>query len=265
MRSVRMACGALLLVGVFAAVAAAQGSPPTVAVTAGKGTVTAQPAGPLAAGPTRFEFTRSGNADVSVYLVTLRAGVTVDELQKVIKSDASLGLVFLEGSASLSADAPTRAVTVNLRANVNYVLVSQVGNTYAFTPARDDGDAERRDGAGARRHDPHGRLRVPRVEDAAAQRRHPRRATTARRSTSRSPSRCARARPTSRWAARSAAGARRRSAGSRPGRPSSVQDVLSPTTTNDNEIKFPKAGRYALVCFFGEHNALGMYRVVKVR
>jgi hypothetical protein len=264
MRSVRMACGALLLVGVFAAVAAAQGSPPTVAVTAGKGTVAVQPPGPLAAGPTRFEFTRSGNADVSVYLVTLRAGVSVEELQKVIKSDASLGLVFLEGSASLSAAEPKRAVTVNLRANVNYALVSQVGNTYAVTPlatnATPNGATAPAPAAtismfdygfrGSKTLPRNGIIRVR--NDGSAF--HFALAFPVRKNASDKQVGRALRSGSEKAIGRVAAGA-----------PVSVQDVLSPTTVNDNEIKFPKGGRYALVCFFGEHNALGMYRVVKVR
>ena len=49
------------------------------------------------------------------------------------------------------------------------------------------------------------------------------------------------------------------------GEPVYVQDLISPSSANDNEITFQRAGRYALVCFFGEHNRLGMYRIVRVR
>ena len=33
------------------------------------------------------------------------------------------------------------------------------------------------------------------------------------------------------------------------GPPVTVQDVISPTTTNVNEVRFPRAGRYTLVRF----------------
>ena len=49
------------------------------------------------------------------------------------------------------------------------------------------------------------------------------------------------------------------------GRPLSLQSLISPGTTNDNAVRFPRRGRYAFVCFFGEHNQLGMYRVFRVR
>jgi uncharacterized cupredoxin-like copper-binding protein len=50
------------------------------------------------------------------------------------------------------------------------------------------------------------------------------------------------------------------------GAPYGLQSIISGgNTANDNEVSFPKAGRYGLVCFFDEHHRLGMYRVVTVR
>lgn len=49
------------------------------------------------------------------------------------------------------------------------------------------------------------------------------------------------------------------------GAPYQLQDVLSGATSNDQEVRFANAGRYALVCFVDEHYRLGMYRVVNVR
>ena len=49
------------------------------------------------------------------------------------------------------------------------------------------------------------------------------------------------------------------------GPPVTVQGLISQGTTNDNKVQFARKGRYAMVCFFGEHNRLGMYRVYKVR
>jgi hypothetical protein len=49
------------------------------------------------------------------------------------------------------------------------------------------------------------------------------------------------------------------------GPPFSLQSLISPGTTNDNAARFPRRGRYAFVCFFGEHNRLGMYKVFRVR
>jgi hypothetical protein len=50
------------------------------------------------------------------------------------------------------------------------------------------------------------------------------------------------------------------------GTPYAAQNLISGgNTRNDNEVQFPKAGRYGLVCFFSEHHRLGMYRVVTVK
>jgi hypothetical protein len=49
------------------------------------------------------------------------------------------------------------------------------------------------------------------------------------------------------------------------GEPVDVQGLISQGSINDNEVTFARRGRYAMVCFFGEHNRLGMYRVYRVR
>jgi hypothetical protein len=50
------------------------------------------------------------------------------------------------------------------------------------------------------------------------------------------------------------------------GPPLSLQNPISGgDTANDQEIRFPRRGRYGLVCFFNEHHRLGMYRIVSVR
>ena len=59
--------------------AGAQHGVPTVAVTASATSVSVQASGAVAAGPTRFQVTRQGNDDLSVYFALLNPGVTVDE------------------------------------------------------------------------------------------------------------------------------------------------------------------------------------------
>jgi hypothetical protein len=49
------------------------------------------------------------------------------------------------------------------------------------------------------------------------------------------------------------------------GAPVDVQGLISQGSTNDNEVSFGRRGRYAMVCFFAEHNRLGMYRIYRVR
>jgi hypothetical protein len=50
------------------------------------------------------------------------------------------------------------------------------------------------------------------------------------------------------------------------GEPTFVHTIISGGGNfDDQQVTFSRAGRYALVCFFNEHNRLGMYRVVNVR
>jgi hypothetical protein len=152
-RKLRLALGAILILGVPAALAGAQTSVPTVAVTAAGGNITLEPSGPIAAGPTRFTY--SGRGELS--LATLRAGVSVDQLRRTLSRSevAALGQVFLE-----AAVLPSRVVA---------------------------------------------------------------------------------------------------------GEPIDVQGLISQGSTNDNQVRFPRRGRYGMVCFFSEHNRLGMYRIYRVR
>jgi hypothetical protein len=50
------------------------------------------------------------------------------------------------------------------------------------------------------------------------------------------------------------------------GQPYGLQNLISGgNIANDQEVRFPKADRYTLVCFFNRHERLGMYRAVTVR
>jgi hypothetical protein len=50
------------------------------------------------------------------------------------------------------------------------------------------------------------------------------------------------------------------------GAPITIEGLLSGGgATNDQQVRFPRAGRYALLCFFNEHQRLGMYRILDVR
>jgi hypothetical protein len=110
-RRVKFACGAILLLGIPVAVAAAQTSVPTVAVTGAKSSITLTPSGPIAAGPTRFTFSGKGEFD----LVTLRPGVTIEQFRRTLSrnQEGALAQIFIEAAAP----EPGRSLTVDLRAN----------------------------------------------------------------------------------------------------------------------------------------------------
>ena len=257
---VRLGVAVAVLVGVLATAATAQAPVPTVAVTAGPGSISVTPTAPIAAGPTTFEFSRTGRGDIEAYLATLRAGVTVDELRATLQSssDAALGLVFLEAGA-----APPRSLTVDLRPNTTYVAISIAGRRSAvtsFTTGDPSGVAAPAPDARVRMFD-YGfrgpktlpRNGVVRVQNTGA-------AYHFALGFPLQPG------VTGRQVRQAFSGGSGRLLGRIvAGPPFSLQSLISPGTTNDNAVRFPRRGRYAFVCFFGEHNRLGMYKVFRVR
>lgn len=257
MRRVKLVCGAILLLGIPVAAVPAQTSVPTVAVTGARSGITLTPSDAIAAGPTRFTFSGKGEFD----LATLRAGVTVDQLRQTLSrnQEAALGQVFIEAVAP----EPGRSVTVDLRANTTYVAVSVVGRSSAVTSFTTGADN------GARAPAPDARIRMvdyafrgpktlPRNGRIRVENRgstfhfalaFPLRPGVSGKQVGRA------------FRGNSEEAAERIVAGP----PVTVQGLISQGTTNDNNVEFARKGRYAMVCFFGEHHRLGMYRVYKVR
>ncbi len=257
MRRVMLVIGAVVLVGVPVTLAAAQSSVPTVAVSASGGNVVLEPSGPIGAGPTRFTFGGRGEFN----LATLRAGVTVDELRQSLSNPRSvkaLGQVFLEATV-----ASGKAVTVDLRPNTTYVAVVGQGRSTALTSfttgAPTGAQAPRPDRRirmvdygfkGPKTLPRNGRIRVENAGTAF----HFAIAFPLRRGVS------------GRQVGRALRGTNERALGRVvAGEPVDVQGLISPGSTNDNEVSFGRRGRFAMVCFFSEHNRLGMYRIYRVR
>ena len=256
MRKLRLALGAILLVGVPVTLAAAQTSVPTVAVTSAGGNITLEPSGPLAAGPTRFTF--SGRGELN--LATLRAGVTVNQLRRNLSRNPedALRQVFIE-----AAVLPSRPVTVRLRPNTTYVAAAIAGRAPAITTFTTGASS------GARAPTPDARIRMvdygfkgPKTLPRNGRIRVANAGTTfhfaiafpLRRGVSGRQVRRAFRRPNERLIGRISRG-----------EPVDVQGLVSQGSTTDNQVRFGRRGRYAMVCFFGEHNRLGMYRVYRVR
>jgi hypothetical protein len=256
MRKLMLAVGAILLLGVSVTLAGAQTSVPTVAVTAAGGNITLNPSGPIGGGPTRFTF--SGRGELT--LATLRAGVTVDQLRRTLSrnEEAALRQVFLE-----AAVAPGRPVTVDLRPNTTYVAAGIGGRSQALTSFTTGAPT------GARAAMPDARIRM--VDYGFRGRR-----TLPRRGRIRVENDGTTFHFAFAYPLRPRVGARRVGRAFRrgndraigrlvAGEPVEVQGLISQGSTNDNEVRFARRGRYAMVCFFGEHNRLGMYRVYRVR
>jgi hypothetical protein len=249
-----------------AAFATAQTSVPTVGVSAGPSAITLTPSGSIAPGPTRFRVTRTGRRDVDFTLVTLRAGVSVSALRATLarSQDAALGLVFVEADTSLSGPVTTKSITVTLRANVTYVAVSGSGRRFGLTTFTTTGTPN-----GAPRPAADATIRMVDYGFKGP-------GTLPRNGTIRVTNRGDAFHFALAFPLRPGASARRAGTALRTndqkalgrlvaGPPVDVQGVISPGTTNDNPVRFARRGRVVLVCFFGEHNRLGMYRVFKVR
>ena len=256
MRRVKLIIGAVLLLGIPGALAAAQSSVPTVAVSVSGSDVVLDPSGPIGAGPTRFTFDGEGEFT----LTTLRAGVSLEELRESLsdpRSVKALGQVFIE-----AAVAPGRAVTVDLRPDTTYVAVVRAERGQAFATFTTGGPN------GASAPEPDARIRMVdygfrgsnilprsgriRVENAGTALHFaiafPLRPGVTGRQVNRA------FRGTNERALRRVVA----------GEPVEIQSLISPGSINDNEVSFGRRGRYMMVCFFSEHNRLGMFRVFRV-
>lgn len=270
--------GVLVAVGaVTAAIAGAQQPAPTVAVTASPTSLTVAP-GPVAAGPTRFEVTRQGNKDISVYFLLLLQGTSVEDFQRAIAQDdrtggeAALGLVSIQGSVSIAAAEASRGFTFTLKPNVQYVVLSEADEESSGNQPRQRGMTTFTTGAasGATAPSPAAtvRMRGLRFRGAATL---PRRGIVRFRNEDGVPH-FALAFPLRPGVSAARFGRVVRSDNERAfgrisaGAPVGLQNIISGgNTANDQDVRFSRAGRYGLVCFFGEHHRLGMYRVVRVR
>jgi hypothetical protein len=254
---VKLIIGAVLLLGVPVTLAAAQSSVPTVAVSVSGSNVVLNPSAPTDAGPTRFTFNGEGEFNVA----TLRAGVSLDQLRRSFSNPQSvtpLGLVFIEAALS-GGRGP---VTVNLRPNTEYVAVVLAGRRQAFATFTTGGPS------GARAPQPDARIRMvdykflgPKTLPRSGLIRVVNAGTTLhfaiafplrRDVTDRQVDRAFRG--TNEQALERVVA----------GEPVNVQGLISQGSTNDNEVTFGRRGRYAMVCFFSEHNRLGMFRVYQV-
>lgn len=273
-----LALGIVVAVGaVTAAIAGAQGPAPTVAVTASPTSVSVA-SGSVAAGPTRFEVTRQGNKDLSVYFLVLLQGTSVEELQQTMRADdrtggeASLGLVSIQGSVSIPASEASRGFTFTLKPNVQYVVLSEVDEETSGNQAPQRGMTTFTTGAasGATAASPDATVRMRGLRFRGAKT-LPRRGVVRFRNEDGVPH-FALAFPLRPGVSAARFGRLLRSNNERAfgritaGAPVGLQNIISGgNTVNDQDVRFTRAGRYGLVCFFGEHHELGMYRVVRVR
>jgi plastocyanin len=247
-------------------------------MTASPTSVAVQAPGPVGAGPTRFEVTRQGDKDLSVYFLLPNAGVSLQELRAALArddrtgGDSALGLVWIQASVSLGGRDTRRGVTFTLRPGLTYVVVSEADEAAGrgpkprgITTFTTSGESNRAT-AGA----PDATVRMAGLR-FRGDRVLPRRGTVRVKNNDGAPH-FAIAFPlrkgvTSRQFGRAIRGNSERAFGRViAGAPYNLQGVISGgNTANDQEVRFPKAGRYGMVCFIHEHHRLGMHRIITVR
>lgn len=259
-----------LALGVTAAVSA-QGPAPSVTVRASETTLTVGVSGSLAAGPTRFEIVKAGGGDLEIAIGALRPGVTLAQFTSALRrgdGSGALELAHLDGGTSLSARDRRRAVTLDLRPDTSYVVVNLTGERPSNWEVESFATSGQSNGAAAPRPDARVRMIDLRFRGAKTL---PRRGIVRFENAGWAPH-FALAVPLRRGARTRAVGAALRSNRQRGlGRLVDFRSAIEPQAlvtrgaVNYNEVRFPRRGRYVMVCFFEGHHAQGMYRFVRVR
>ena len=261
------AIAGLYLVG--AGVGAAQ-APPGVTVTVSESSIAVGATGPLASGPTRFEVVSSDDNAAQVSIGALRPGVTLDAFTAALRSnpDDAIEMAHLDGGVSLAEGQASRAVTLNLRPSSTYVAINLTGENPADWEIASFATSDQSNGASAPQADARvgifdlrfrGSKRLPRNGVVRFENRgwapHFAVAAPLRRN--------ARQRAVARALLRNAERPLERLLDFRNS--VEAQSLITRGAVNYNELRFPKRGRYVLVCFFEGHNAQGMFRFVRVR
>jgi hypothetical protein len=259
---------ALFLVAV--GVGAAQAPPPVVTVTATETTLTVGATGPLAAGPTRFEFVSSDGSAPELAVAALRPGVTLDAFSAALRSspDAAIEMIHLDGGATLSPNEERRAVTMNLRPSSTYVAVNLAGDNPQDWEITQFSTSDQSNGASA--PDADARVRIFDLRFRGA-RTLPRNGVVRFENAGWAPH-FALAAPLRRNAKQPAVARALRRNAQKPlerlldfSESIEAQSLITRGAVDYNELRFPKRGRYVMVCFFEGHSTQGMFRFVRVR
>jgi hypothetical protein len=258
----------LCLVGV--GVGAAQAPPPTVTVTVSESSLAVGASGPLAAGPTRFDAVSSDQRAAEIAIGALRPGVTLDAFTAALRSnpDDAIEMSHIDGGVSLAPGQASRAVTLNLRPSSTYVAINLAGENPADWEVVSFTTSDQANGASAPQADARVGIFDLRFRGA---KRLPRNGVVRFENNGWAPH-FAVAAPLRRKAKqRAVARALLRNAERPLGRlvdfrnSLEAQSLITRGAVNYNELRFPKRGRYVLVCFFEGHNTQGMFRFVRVR
>jgi hypothetical protein len=260
----------LVALGVAAAVSA-QAPAPTVTIAASEATLNVGVSGPLQAGPTRFEVTNAEGDELEIAIGALRPGVTVADFTAALRSDdpeAAIDLIHLDGGVSMTGAQASRAVTFNLRPNSTYVVVNLTGENSADWEIVEFAVGGQSNGASVPGADATVRMVDLRFRGDKTL---PRRGVVRFENDGWAPH-FALAAPLRQGARKRAVGfALRNNRNRRLEQLVNFEQTIEPQAlvtrgaVNYNEVRFPRQGRYVMICFFGNHHAQGMYRFVRVR
>ena len=273
----RAAVAAMIVaLSVVAGLAMAQQPVPTVTITASPTAAAVDAPGPIAAGPTRLNFVRpAGNAkDLSGYVALLVPGVSIEQLQRTLASEdssqgeSSLGLVSIQASISLAASDAQRALTFNVKPGLMYVVIVEQDTDKGPTPRSLTTFSSSGDANGSAAPAPAATVRMQGLRFKGPN--SLKQTGTVRFENRDGVAHFALAFPLRKGTttAQLAKGLRSQRAFGKiaAGAPYSAQNVISGgDTSNDQELHFPKKGRYGLVCFIDGHERLGMYKIVTVK
>jgi plastocyanin len=266
----------VVALGIVAGLATAQSPVPTLTITASPTSASVDPAGPIAAGPTRLNVVRPAGFKkaVTAYVFLLVPGVTVEQLQKALAADdkdegeSSLGLVSIQASVALDTSDAQRAATFSVKPGLTYYVIVEQDVEKGTPPRSLTSFTSSANANGATAPAPAAtvtmkglRFRGPATLNQTSTVRFQNRdgvshfalAFPLRKGTT--TAQLGKAVKSQRAFGRIAAGA-----------PYMAQGVISGgDTSNDQELHFPKKGTYGLVCFIDGHERLGMYKLITVR
>ena len=227
------------------------------------------PAGTLASGPTRIEFVRTAG-EPSLSIGALKAGVTVEAFTAALRrsDDEAIGMIDIDAGADLNADEPRWTSTASLQAGSTYVAVNTEGENRAGFEVTPFTVGTTPNGATAPRADATVTMIDLRFTGASTL---PRNGTIRFRNTGWAPH-FAIAAPLRSGATSAQIGEALKSSRQRRlaqlldfGNAGEPQALVTRGADTVNQVRFPKAGKWALICFFESHAQQGMYRVVNVR
>jgi len=272
MRVARVLAGAAVtLAAGAAAVASAQVPAPTVGITATRTGATLATPGPLPAGPTRMEVTRSGKGARAIDLLALKPGATLEQVQQKLRTkrpESALQYANLVGGTAVGPGDKSRGFTIDLAPAVTYyVLNSSASDSkkWTVTPLATTAQLN---GAALPTADADVRFVDLDFEGDTVL---PRRGVVRFENAGQAPH-FAVGFPLRRNAGQRAVGrALRRNQERKLGRllnfrgTSEPQSLITAGAVNYSEVSFAKKGKYVLVCFYAGHHTQGMYRFVTVK